>query len=154
ALLLLVVSACVSVSSFLSSRRRHTRSKRDWSSDVCSSDLIFGAADKVVLAVVLAAVSAGVAVLIARVATGHPFLGELLVAGLGVLCLLLALTRPEGAPVWVLPSVLATVAAVFGLHRITRAPAPGVQPSRRVFVRSLTGMGIATVLATAGGIAV
>src|SRR5699024_11788742 len=33
---------CVSdlvVSFFLSSRRRHTRSKRDWSSDVCSSDL-------------------------------------------------------------------------------------------------------------------
>lgn len=115
---------------------------------------LFGAADKVVLAVVLAVVSAGVAVLIARVATGHPFLGELLVAGLGVLCLLLALTRPEGAPVWVLPSVLATVAAVFGLHRITRAPAPGAQPSRRVFVRSLAGMGIATVLATAGGIAV
>src|SRR5699024_11886730 len=25
---------------YLSSRRRHTRSKRDWSSDVCSSDLI------------------------------------------------------------------------------------------------------------------
>src|SRR5207247_7643590 len=25
--------------SFLSSRRRHTRSTRDWSSDVCSSDL-------------------------------------------------------------------------------------------------------------------
>src|SRR5699024_11746062 len=27
-------------SCFFSSRRRHTRSKRDWSSDVCSSDLI------------------------------------------------------------------------------------------------------------------
>src|SRR5699024_11453007 len=27
---------------FLSSRRRHTRSKRDWSSDVCSSDLTIG----------------------------------------------------------------------------------------------------------------
>src|SRR5207249_9006456 len=27
---------------FFSSRRRHTRSKRDWSSDVCSSDLTFG----------------------------------------------------------------------------------------------------------------
>src|SRR5207249_9241927 len=27
---------------FFSSRRRHTRSKRDWSSDVCSSDLICG----------------------------------------------------------------------------------------------------------------
>src|SRR5207249_5336733 len=26
---------------FFSSRRRHTRSKRDWSSDVCSSDLQF-----------------------------------------------------------------------------------------------------------------
>src|SRR5699024_3080164 len=28
------------MSFFFSSRRRHTRSKRDWSSDVCSSDLI------------------------------------------------------------------------------------------------------------------
>src|SRR5437868_14657588 len=28
---------------FFSSRRRHTRSKRDWSSDVCSSDLLGGA---------------------------------------------------------------------------------------------------------------
>src|SRR5699024_11695650 len=27
---------------FFSSRRRHTRSKRDWSSDVCSSDLAYG----------------------------------------------------------------------------------------------------------------
>src|SRR5690349_24081362 len=26
---------------FFSSRRRHTRSLRDWSSDVCSSDLVF-----------------------------------------------------------------------------------------------------------------
>src|SRR5699024_11288288 len=26
---------------FFSSRRRHTRSKRDWSSDVCSSDLLY-----------------------------------------------------------------------------------------------------------------
>src|SRR5699024_11442242 len=30
---------CVFFSFFFSSRRRHTRSKRDWSSDVCSSDL-------------------------------------------------------------------------------------------------------------------
>src|SRR5437868_8249404 len=27
---------------FFSGRRRHTRSKRDWSSDVCSSDLVQG----------------------------------------------------------------------------------------------------------------
>src|SRR6266403_1564889 len=31
-----------STSFFFSSRRRHTRSLRDWSSDVCSSDLLFG----------------------------------------------------------------------------------------------------------------
>src|SRR5699024_12067870 len=30
---------CLSIFFFFSSRRRHTRSKRDWSSDVCSSDL-------------------------------------------------------------------------------------------------------------------
>src|SRR5579871_4537709 len=30
---------------FFSSRRRHTRSLRDWSSDVCSSDLLRGARD-------------------------------------------------------------------------------------------------------------
>src|SRR5699024_11866338 len=33
------VSKLVSIYFFFSSRRRHTRSKRDWSSDVCSSDL-------------------------------------------------------------------------------------------------------------------
>src|SRR5699024_11802738 len=32
-----------------SSRRRHTRSKRDWSSDVCSSDLMFISVLKIVL---------------------------------------------------------------------------------------------------------
>src|SRR5438067_7884596 len=31
---------------FFSSRRRHTRSKRDWSSDVCSSDLRFVVASR------------------------------------------------------------------------------------------------------------
>src|SRR5215469_18180881 len=32
---------------FFSSRRRHTRSLRDWSSDVCSSDLHFRAGEEV-----------------------------------------------------------------------------------------------------------
>src|SRR6267378_5846122 len=31
---------CLFVLFFFSSRRRHTRSLRDWSSDVCSSDLV------------------------------------------------------------------------------------------------------------------
>src|SRR5438105_5963415 len=31
---------------FFSSRRRHTRSTRDWSSDVCSSDLLFASASR------------------------------------------------------------------------------------------------------------
>src|SRR5699024_11493323 len=34
-----VLSPWLTYSFFFSSRRRHTRSKRDWSSDVCSSDL-------------------------------------------------------------------------------------------------------------------
>src|SRR5207249_9737332 len=33
-------SPCPRAPFFFSSRRRHTRSKRDWSSDVCSSDLL------------------------------------------------------------------------------------------------------------------
>src|SRR5690606_39779116 len=37
ALLLLFLCYCF----FFSSRRRHTRFSRDWSSDVCSSDLVF-----------------------------------------------------------------------------------------------------------------
>src|SRR6266511_4916932 len=40
------VSACVvSVFFFFSSRRRHTRFSRDWSSEVCSSDLIAAIGD-------------------------------------------------------------------------------------------------------------
>src|SRR6266498_4259548 len=39
---------------FFSSRRRHTRCGRDWSSDVCSSDLVRGAGD-----VVAAGIDAG-----------------------------------------------------------------------------------------------
>src|SRR5206468_5997864 len=35
---------------FFSSRRRHTRSDRDWSSDVCSSDLIFAGSSGTFLA--------------------------------------------------------------------------------------------------------
>src|SRR5699024_11882825 len=34
---------------FYSSRRRHTRSKRDWSSDVCSSDLALMLQPKILL---------------------------------------------------------------------------------------------------------
>src|SRR5256884_5286999 len=37
------VSPLQSVPFFFSSRRRHTRCSRDWSSDVCSSDLILAA---------------------------------------------------------------------------------------------------------------
>src|SRR3989440_7687129 len=34
------ICSCLSFFFFFSSRRRHTRSDRDWSSDVCSSDLL------------------------------------------------------------------------------------------------------------------
>src|SRR5438067_10607205 len=39
-LYILFVIFCFVIFFFFSSRRRHTRSKRDWSSDVCSSDLV------------------------------------------------------------------------------------------------------------------
>ena len=39
---IVVVIVVVVVFFFFSSRRRHTRYWRDWSSDVCSSDLIYG----------------------------------------------------------------------------------------------------------------
>src|SRR3989449_6338084 len=51
---------------FFSSRRRHTRCSRDWSSDVCSSDLVLGLAG-------LQPARAGdrrLAVLVAALATG------------------------------------------------------------------------------------
>src|SRR5206468_6594975 len=38
-LVLVFVAFCLFFFFFFSSRRRHTRSDRDWSSDVCSSDL-------------------------------------------------------------------------------------------------------------------
>src|SRR5206468_5319287 len=38
--------ACGGLFFFFSSRRRHTRSDRDWSSDVCSSDLARGLASR------------------------------------------------------------------------------------------------------------
>src|SRR3989337_1409555 len=36
----LMIGGCVVIFFFFSSRRRHTRCYRDWSSDVCSSDLM------------------------------------------------------------------------------------------------------------------
>src|SRR5690606_39327856 len=44
---------------FFSSRRRHTRFSRDWSSDVCSSDLDFTFADECANAVTLRATPTG-----------------------------------------------------------------------------------------------
>src|SRR5207249_6424917 len=38
---------------FFSSRRRHTISKRDWSSDVCSSDLVMSDLSTVLVRIVL-----------------------------------------------------------------------------------------------------
>src|SRR2546422_9514902 len=43
---------------FFSSRRRHTRCSRDWSSDVCSSDLIDGRPNRQELRTVRAAIDA------------------------------------------------------------------------------------------------
>src|SRR5690606_40486475 len=44
---IIAVFYCVLSTFFFSSRRRHTRFSRDWSSDVCSSDLYMYMADVV-----------------------------------------------------------------------------------------------------------
>src|SRR5699024_11462982 len=60
---------------FFSSRRRHTRSKRDWSSDVCSSDLVGHLRlDPRPGAVVAAAARCGARVVEALLQEGHPAL--------------------------------------------------------------------------------
>src|SRR3989440_8379962 len=64
---------------FFSSRRRHTRSDRDWSSDVCSSDLLglklgLGHWISAPLALLGTTLMAGVFGLIALRATGLGFL--------------------------------------------------------------------------------
>src|SRR3989440_2164770 len=43
----LIVTGVQTCAFFFSSRRRHTRSDRDWSSDVCSSDLLQSRSDLV-----------------------------------------------------------------------------------------------------------
>src|SRR3712207_8263770 len=47
---------------FFSSRRRHTRYWRDWSSDVCSSDLLYTASGAVLALLMLVAAFQGEAV--------------------------------------------------------------------------------------------
>src|SRR5207245_7814414 len=42
-------TTCLSTDLFFSSRRRHTRCYRDWSSDVCSSDLPASCAGSVII---------------------------------------------------------------------------------------------------------
>src|SRR3712207_8824584 len=66
---------------FFSSRRRHTRYWRDWSSDVCSSDLVWGEpADRDgALRVVRAAVEQGVDFIDTADSYG-PFVSEQIIA--------------------------------------------------------------------------
>src|SRR5699024_11485334 len=75
---------------FLSSRRRHTRSKRDWSSDVCSSDLDIRKYNKVesqTIHVISLLTSSGISHVFTNVVenfTSFVALGPVLVAMLGV----------------------------------------------------------------------
>src|SRR5207247_6299994 len=69
------------LSSFFASRRRHTRSTRDWSSDVCSSDLLARAGLKDSASHVLVAARGGRDVdpeqeLLSLEAFGRTLLGE------------------------------------------------------------------------------
>src|SRR5450830_238701 len=56
----------IGVRFFFSSRRPHTSSKRDWSSDVCSSDLVVWQSGDTVLGVVAGGLSPAVEALVTR----------------------------------------------------------------------------------------
>src|SRR5271168_623417 len=78
---------------FFSSRRRHTRSYGDWSSDVCSSDLRLAAAAQAAEAVAMGAVAVFAVVV---TADGHNLqLGNEI--GLTLLAFLTAAGRPHAA---------------------------------------------------------
>src|SRR5699024_11956220 len=81
---------------FFSSRRRHTRSKRDWSSDVCSSDLGFaeghegGRMSKIFYILTIISMVVGACV------SAFMFLTALLMSpGLGALSMLLSARSEE-----------------------------------------------------------
>src|SRR6266849_1097017 len=79
---------------FFSSGRRHTRSTRDWSSDVCSSDLHHVEAAGVRRAEQATAVEAGVAEEVGR----RPLVGEadgVLVPAAGVALVVVGLRLPQ-----------------------------------------------------------
>src|SRR6266498_3343202 len=82
---------------FFSSRRRHTRCGRDWSSDVCSSDL---ARPWLVLAAVAAAAWAVTIVLARNMGNGPGTMGLALLPFLGLWILMMAaMMLPSVAPV-------------------------------------------------------
>src|SRR2546421_3413243 len=83
-----MTTALWSVFFFFSSRRRHTRSDRDWSSDVCSSDLVLAeVAGRVEVGVVGRAPSAPPHVAVVGLLRGEERLGRIepLVVHRGVL---------------------------------------------------------------------
>src|SRR2546429_4779919 len=115
---------------FFSSRRRHTRCSRDWSSDVCSSDLLRGADTanaKSVTAILLLATRPNDAI---RVSASGPDAA----AAVSALAALLAAGSGESE---------ATAEAASGPARgapVTAAPAPAVGPTRSTDPRKLLGV--------------
>src|SRR3712207_9576502 len=68
---------------FFSSRRRHTRYWRDWSSDVCSSDLIKPLEDKIVVQASEAETTTASGIVIPDTAKEKPQEGKVLAVGPG-----------------------------------------------------------------------
>ncbi|ATG50555.1 oxidoreductase [Brachybacterium vulturis] len=112
---------------------------------------LFGTRDKLVLFLSMIVVYAALTALIGRLGATRPRPAAALLAGLGVLAMVLVLTRAQNTALDVVPTLIGTVVAVptlLLLLRTVRAPAavddPGAAWTRR---RSLLGIGAVGLLA-------
>lgn len=112
----------------------------------------FGELDKPVLLVGMAVVALVLAMVAGLLSRRGPMPGMALIAVLGLLGVLAAVTRPDLGPFGVLPSLLATAIGIVVFRFLLRGPRWSAQDGgRREFLLSAGAVGSGAVLAAAAG---
>jgi len=120
---------------------------------------LFGTADKTVLIVTVGVVLVVAAAVAGLVELRRPPIGSLIVAALGVVGVVAALTRHAASPLDAVPAIVAALVALIGIRLLMRwIPTPGETASaagltRRGFLGRAVGIGVVGALAAVGGIA-